>query len=101
MQWVAGQYMVRHHLDVVKRAAEHRIAINTHEPVKDTGLRRTWPNWVSREGARGQEFNAWGNPNNPPEHMTILPFTRMLGGRSEERRGGKECVSTGRSRWAA
>lgn len=80
MQWFAGQYMVRHHLDVVKRAAEHRIAINTHEPVKDTGLRRTWPNWVSREGARGQEFNAWGNPTNPPEHMTILPFTRMLGG---------------------
>src|SRR3546814_19061870 len=67
MQWFAGQYMVRHHLDVVKRAAEHRIAINTHEPVKDTGLRRTWPNWVSREGARGQEFNAWGNPTNPPE----------------------------------
>src|SRR3546814_6593166 len=80
MQWVAGQYMVRHHLDVVKRAAEHRIAINTHEPVKDTGLRRTWPNWVSREGARGQEFNAWGNPTNPPEHMTILPFTRLLVG---------------------
>ena len=80
MQWFAGQYMVRHHLDVVKRAAEHRIAINTHEPVKDTGLRRTWPNWVSREGARGQEFNAWGNPTNPPEHMAILPFTRMLGG---------------------
>jgi alpha-glucosidase len=80
MQWFAGQYMVRHHLDVIKRAAEHRIAINTHEPVKDTGLRRTWPNWVSREGARGQEFNAWGNPSNPPEHMTILPFTRMLGG---------------------
>src|SRR3546814_10938905 len=117
MQWVAGQYMVRHHLDVVKRAAEHRIAINTHEPVKDTGLRRTWPNWVSREGARGQEFNAWGNPTNPPEHMTILPFTRLLGGpmdftpgifdiarggkeltRSEERRVGKECVSTCRSR---
>src|SRR3546814_15777075 len=89
--------MVRHHLDVVKRAAEHRIAINTHEPVKDTGLRRTWPNWVSREGARGQEFNAWGNPTNPPEHMTILPFTRLLGGPMDFTpgifdiaRGGKE-----------
>jgi len=80
MQWFAGQYAVRHHLDVVKRAAKWHIAINTHEPVKDTGLRRTWPNWVSREGARGQEFNAWGNPTNPPEHMTILPFTRMLAG---------------------
>lgn len=80
LQWFAGQYAVRHHLDVVKRAAKLHIAINTHEPVKDTGLRRTWPNWVSREGARGQEFNAWGNPTNPPEHMTILPFTRMLAG---------------------
>jgi len=79
-QWFAGQYAVRHHLDVVKRAAKHHIAIDTHEPVKDTGLRRTWPNWVSREGARGQEFNAWGDPTNPPEHMTILPFTRLLGG---------------------
>lgn len=78
--WFADQYMVRHHLRVVQEAAKHRIAINTHEPVKDTGLRRTWPNWVSREGARGQEFNAWGNPTNPPEHVTILPFTRMLAG---------------------
>ena len=79
-QWFAGQYMVDHHLKVVETAARHRIAINTHEPVKDTGLRRTWPNWISREGARGQEFNAWGNPTNPPEHITILPFTRMLAG---------------------
>lgn len=80
MQWFAGQYMVRHHLDVIKAAAKHRIAIDAHEPVKDTGLRRTWPNMVSREGARGQEFNAWGNPTNPPEHLAILPFTRMLAG---------------------
>jgi len=79
-QWFAGQYMVRHNLKVVEAAAAHRIAIDTHEPVKDTGLRRTWPNWVSREGARGQEYNAWGNPTNPPEHVTILPFTRMLAG---------------------
>ena len=79
-QWFAGQYMVRHDLSVVETAARHHIAINTHEPVKDTGLRRTWPNWISREGARGQEFNAWGNPTNPPEHTVILPFTRMLAG---------------------
>ncbi|WP_420606907.1 glycoside hydrolase family 97 protein [Novosphingopyxis sp.] len=80
LEWFAGQYMVRHHLKVVEAAARHRIAIDTHEPVKDTGLRRTYPNWVSREGARGQEFNAWGNPTNPPEHLTILPFTRLLAG---------------------
>lgn len=79
-QWFAGQYMVRHHQRVAEVAARHRIAIDAHEPVKDTGLRRTWPNLVSREGARGQEFNAWGVPTNPPEHLTILPFTRMLAG---------------------
>ncbi|AQR72810.1 glycoside hydrolase family 97 protein [Sphingomonas sp. LM7] len=79
-QWFAGQYMVRHHQRVAEVAAKHRIAIDAHEPVKDTGLRRTWPNMVSREGARGQEFNAWGNPTNPPEHLAILPFTRMLAG---------------------
>lgn len=80
LEWFAGQYMVRHNLKVAQVAAKYRIAIDAHEPVKDTGLRRTWPNMVSREGARGQEFNAWGNPTNPPEHMTILPFTRLLGG---------------------
>jgi alpha-glucosidase len=79
-QWFAGQYMVRHNLKVAETAARYRIAIDAHEPVKDTGLRRTWPNMVSREGARGQEFNAWGTPTNPPEHLTILPFTRMLAG---------------------
>jgi alpha-glucosidase len=79
-EWFAGQYMVRHNLKVAEEAAKRHIAIDAHEPVKDTGLRRTWPNMISREGARGQEFNAWGRPTNPPEHMTILPFTRLLGG---------------------
>ncbi|WP_404333588.1 glycoside hydrolase family 97 protein [Sphingomonas sp. MMS12-HWE2-04] len=79
-QWFAGQYMVRHNLHVAEVAAKHRVAIDAHEPVKDTGLRRTWPNMISREGARGQEYNAWGVPTNPPEHLTILPFTRMLAG---------------------
>ena len=78
--WFADQYMVRHHLRVAQVAAANRISINAHEPVKDTGLRRTYPNLISREGARGQEFNAWGRPTNPPEHVTILPFTRMLAG---------------------
>jgi alpha-glucosidase len=53
-----SQPQVAHHIKVVQRAHEHQIAMNPHEPVKDTGLRRTYPNWVSREGARGQEFNA-------------------------------------------
>ena len=79
-EWFAGQYRVRHELKVVEVAARNRIAIDAHEPVKDTGVRRTWPNMLSREGARGQEYNAWGRPTNPPEHLTILPFTRLLSG---------------------
>jgi alpha-glucosidase len=79
-EWFAGQYRVNHELKVAGVAAQHRISIVAHEPVKDTGLRRTWPNMLSREGARGQEFNAWGRPTNPPEHLTILPFTRLLAG---------------------
>jgi alpha-glucosidase len=79
-EWFAGQYRVAHELKVAEVAATHHISIDAHEPVKDTGLRRTWPNLLSREGARGQEFNAWGRPTNPPEHLTILPFTRLLAG---------------------
>ena len=79
-EWHDGQYMTRHHLKVVEAAAGRRIAINPHEPVKDTGLRRTYPNWVSREGARGMEYSAWGNPPNLPEHEANLVFTRMLSG---------------------
>ena len=75
-----SQPQVDHHIHVVKRAHEHQIAMNPHEPVKATGLRRTYPNWVSREGARGQEFNAWGVPPNGPDHVPNLIFTRMLSG---------------------
>lgn len=78
--WHAGQERVEHDLHVLLRAHAYRLAINVHEPVKDTGLRRTYPNAVSREGARGMEFNAWGTPPNPPEHEAILPYTRMLAG---------------------
>ena len=72
--------MSRHHLKVVTEAAKRRIAVIAHEPIKDTGLRRTYPNWVAREGARGMEYNAWGDPPNPPEHEANLVFTRMLSG---------------------
>ncbi|MGE5564031.1 MAG: glycoside hydrolase family 97 protein [Bacillota bacterium] len=79
-EWHQGQVMVNHHMKVVTDAARHEIAVDAHEPVKDTGLRRTYPNWVSREGERGMEYNAWGNPKNPPEHEANLVFTRMLSG---------------------
>lgn len=80
LEWHDSQFMVNEYLHSVVEAAKRKISINTHEPIKDTGLRRTYPNWITREGARGQEFNAWGTPPNPPEHTTILPFTRMLSG---------------------
>lgn len=86
-EWHHGQFMVEHHQRVVELAASHRISLNVHEGVKDTGLRRTWPNLMTREVARGQEYNAWGGGDglwdgtgNPPNHVLILPFTRMLSG---------------------
>jgi alpha-glucosidase len=79
-EWHQGQVMVNHHLKVVTEAAKRQVTVDPHEPVKDTGLRRTYPNWVSREGQRGMEYNAWGEPKNPPEHESNLIFTRMLSG---------------------
>jgi len=78
MEWHHGQYMVQHYQKVVETAARYHIMVNVHEPIKDTGIRRTYPNMVAREGARGQEYNAFGG--NPPDHVTVLPFTRMLAG---------------------
>ncbi len=80
MEWHDGQRMVNHHLNVVKTAAKYKVAVNPHEPVKDTGLRRTYPNWVAREGARGMEYNAWGQFANGPDHEPTLIYTRMLSG---------------------
>lgn len=79
-EWHQGQVMVNHHMKVTIEAAKRHIVVDPHEPVKDTGLRRTFPNLVSREGQRGMEYNAWGNPKNPPEHEVNLVFTRMLTG---------------------
>jgi glucan 1,4-alpha-glucosidase len=76
-----GQWMVNHYQRVVDKGVQYQVAIDVHEPIKPTGLRRTYPNLVSAEGARGQEFNAWSSDGgNPPEHLPILAFTRMLAG---------------------
>ncbi|HVE58879.1 MAG TPA: glycoside hydrolase family 97 catalytic domain-containing protein, partial [Pyrinomonadaceae bacterium] len=74
-----GQMMVNHYTHVVETAAKYRIMVDSHEPVRPTGLTRTFPNWLASEAARGNEFNAW-SVGNPPEHETILPFTRLMGG---------------------
>jgi len=76
-----SQFMVQHYRRVIEAAARNGIMLDAHEPMHDTGERRTWPNMMSREGARGQEYNAWsGDGGNPPEHETILFFTRLLAG---------------------
>jgi alpha-glucosidase len=76
-----SQVAVRHHRKVIETAAKYGIMLDVHEPIHDTGERRTYPNMMSREGARGQEYNAWsGDGGNPPEHETILFFTRLLSG---------------------
>jgi len=76
-----GQWMVRHYRDVVQKAAEHGVMVNAHEPIKGTGISRTWPNMMTREGVRGMEWNASTDfPGNPPAHTVTLPFTRMLAG---------------------
>ena len=76
-----GQWMVNHYNLHTIKAAEYEVAVNIHEPIKATGLRRTYPNLISREGLRGQEFNAWAmDGGNPPDHLPIVAFTRMLSG---------------------
>lgn len=78
-EWHESQWMSNHHLRVLQAAAKYHVAIDSHEPIKGTGLQRTYPNWVGREGSRGMEYNAWG-AKNPPEHEANLVFTRMLEG---------------------
>jgi alpha-glucosidase len=80
-EYLDGQYMVRHYRRMVELAARHQVMLDVHESIKDTGESRTWPNMMTRESARGQEFNAWaGDGGNPPGHDVNLLFTRCLSG---------------------
>ncbi len=80
-EWHDSQYGVRHYRKVIETAAKYHIMIDNHEPIKGTGLQRTYPNLMTQEGGRGQEYNAWSaDGGNTPEHTTIMPFTRMLAG---------------------
>ena len=81
LQWNKGQSGVRHYRKIIETAAKYHIAIDNHEPVMPTGLQRTWPNLMTQEGVRGQEWNAWSNDGGSPcSHVTILPFTRVMAG---------------------
>jgi hypothetical protein len=73
-----GQWMVNHYLYAITKAADYHIMVNAHEAVRPTGLARTYPNLIANEAARGTEYEAFGGNN--PDHTTILPFTRLIGG---------------------
>ncbi len=78
-QYHHGQWMVNDQALIIEVAANHQIMVDAHETVKATGLERTWPNFMTREWARGNEYEAWSE-GNPPDHTCILPFTRVLAG---------------------
>lgn len=73
------QWMVNHYNDAVVKAAQYKMSINVHEPIKPSGISRTYPNLLAGEGMRGQEFNAW-SAGNDLSHNATLPFTRNLAG---------------------
>lgn len=73
-----SQWLVNHYLYAVEKAAEYKIMVNAHEAVRPTGIARTYPNLIGNESARGTEYQAFGGSK--PNHVTILPFTRLLGG---------------------
>lgn len=77
-EYHSSQWMNDHYIHVVQRAAEKKIMVDSHEAVRPTGLCRTYPNWIAQESARGTEFETMGG--NDPDHTTILPFTRLMGG---------------------
>ncbi|MDR0979905.1 MAG: glycoside hydrolase family 97 protein [Candidatus Nomurabacteria bacterium] len=72
-----SQIGVRHYQRTVELAAANKIMLDIHEPIKGTGIERTWPNLMTREGARGQEYEGGALS---PNHATIIPFTRGLAG---------------------
>lgn len=77
----SSQFGVRHMRKVIETAAKYGVAIDNHEPVMPTGLQRTYPNLMTQEGVRGQEWDAWNQSGgNPPEHTVTIPFTRGLAG---------------------
>ncbi|MBN1769118.1 MAG: glycoside hydrolase family 97 protein [Prolixibacteraceae bacterium] len=78
-EWHHGQYGVNYYQNVLNKAADYQLSVNFHEPIKPTGLCRTYPHLMAGEGARGQEYNAWSE-GNPPSHTVIIPFTRLLAG---------------------
>ena len=73
-----SQWINNHYQYALEKAADYKIMVNAHEAVRPTGICRTWPNLIGNESARGTEYQAFGGSN--ANHVTILPFTRLIGG---------------------
>lgn len=73
-----SQWIINHYQYAVEQAAKYQIMVNAHEAVRPTGIARTWPNLIGNESARGTEFQAFGGSK--PNHVAVLPFTRLIGG---------------------
>ena len=73
-----SQFMNNHYQYCLEKAAKYHLMLNAHEAVRPTGLCRTWPNLIGNESAQGTEYQAFGG--SVPNHTTMLPFTRLIGG---------------------
>ncbi|HEY5226935.1 MAG TPA: glycoside hydrolase family 97 protein [Opitutaceae bacterium] len=81
------QEMVNWYEKITRCAAEHHLLVDFHGAFKPTGMIRTWPNQITREGILGNEYNKWSR-RVTPEHRTTLPFTRFLAGPGDFTPGG-------------
>ncbi|MFE3868322.1 glycoside hydrolase family 97 protein [Flavobacterium sp. LS2P90] len=73
-----NQFMNNHYQYAIEKAADYKIMVNAHEAVRPTGICRTYPNLIGNEAARGTEYQSFGGSK--PNHVTVLPFTRLVGG---------------------
>ena len=73
-----SQWIINHYQYALEKAADYEVMVNAHEAVRPTGICRTYPNLIGNESARGTEFQAFGGSKS--NHVTILPFTRLIGG---------------------
>jgi len=81
------QWAVKWYEDIARTAAENHLLIDFHGAFKPTGLNRTWPNQITREGIQGDEYDKWSDKETP-EHKATLPFTRVLAGGADYTPGG-------------
>lgn len=86
------QEMVNIQEDILRSAARHKLYIQFHGVFKPTGLSRTYPNELTREGTLNYEVNKWSKEGLSPDHDIIMPFTRLLAGPTDYHLGGFRAV---------